>query len=519
MKCVRLGLILFLIFQKAVESYKILTLLYLCNGSMRNLFDPILLELAKKGNNVTVIASSPGTVKHENIQELEGLDIKTMIKSLPNPDFIDMRLKHTPINVWYLRDKWTSDCDKFYNVPAVKNILNSNDKYDLIFLNSYMNECTYGIAHHLNASTIMISVFPVQPWAASVTATPSPLSFVSHIYHVSSGSMRFGDRIMNIYQYARNSFLKYFYYVPAIERVYQKYVPNAPGVSEIESNVSLVMGAGHFSFSPLRPIMTGIVDELAGIHCRDPKPLPNEISRLIRKKGVDEDFIYFSFGSIVQGHKLPPKYKQAFISAFSKLNISVLWKYEVDYEDVGTLPSNIHMLKWFPQQDVLGHPKCKLFITHGGISSVTEALYHGVPIIGIPFFTDQDWNLKQAERIGVGVKLELEDVTEQVLDNLFHQFINEETYQKNADARSLLFRDRPLDVLSNAVWWVEHVLKHGGAEHLKSPARKLNFIQYYSIDIAVFLVLSGGFLLLFCYMLLRFGIQAVCTIVTKKSKG
>jgi glucuronosyltransferase len=38
----------------------------------------------------------------------------------------------------------------------------------------------------------------------------------------------------------------------------------------------------------------------------------------------------------------------------------------------------------------------KLFITHGGLGSVVEAKFHGVPIIGIPFFGDQMANVAAA---------------------------------------------------------------------------------------------------------------------------
>jgi glucuronosyltransferase len=50
---------------------------------------------------------------------------------------------------------------------------------------------------------------------------------------------------------------------------------------------------------------------------------------------------------------------------------------------------NILVRAWLPQQDLLGHPVVKVFLTHGGIHSVYEALWHGQPMVVMPLATDQ----------------------------------------------------------------------------------------------------------------------------------
>lgn len=44
----------------------------------------------------------------------------------------------------------------------------------------------------------------------------------------------------------------------------------------------------------------------------------------------------------------------------------------------------------------------KLFIAHGGSLGINEAVYEGVPVIGIPFFADQFINLKFIQEAGAG---------------------------------------------------------------------------------------------------------------------
>ena len=89
------------------------------------------------------------------------------------------------------------------------------------------------------------------------------------------------------------------------------------------------------------------------------------------------------------------------------------------------LPPNVKLSKWVPQQDVLGHPNTKLFITHGGLLSTQEATYHGVPLIGIPIFGDQDLNMKQAKRAGYALTVEILDMTEESLEKTITEILQD----------------------------------------------------------------------------------------------
>jgi len=67
--------------------------------------------------------------------------------------------------------------------------------------------------------------------------------------------------------------------------------------------------------------------------------------------------------------------------------VKAVWKWES--EEMNGSPDNVLLKKWLPQQDLIGHSKTKLFITHGGLMSTMEAIYHGKPMIVMPGFADQ----------------------------------------------------------------------------------------------------------------------------------
>lgn len=65
----------------------------------------------------------------------------------------------------------------------------------------------------------------------------------------------------------------------------------------------------------------------------------------------------------------------------------------------------------------LGHPNVKLFITHGGLMGTQEAVYCGVPQLGIPLFADQDLNIQAYETMGFAIKVAYEDITKETILN------------------------------------------------------------------------------------------------------
>ena len=54
-------------------------------------------------------------------------------------------------------------------------------------------------------------------------------------------------------------------------------------------------------------------------------------------------------------------------------------------------------------------------MSHGGGSSIIEALYYGKTIIGYPLASDQDGGLYRVERIGCGINLGPDPNSQEIL--------------------------------------------------------------------------------------------------------
>ena len=73
-----------------------------------------------------------------------------------------------------------------------------------------------------------------------------------------------------------------------------------------------------------------------------------------------------------------------------------------------------------------GHPKTRAFVTHGGANGLYEALYHAVPLVGIPLFGDQPHNLARLERLGVATVLDFNHLTADELTEALASVVTQE---------------------------------------------------------------------------------------------
>lgn len=69
------------------------------------------------------------------------------------------------------------------------------------------------------------------------------------------------------------------------------------------------------------------------------------------KNGV----IYFSMGSVWRSELIPKKITDGLLKVFGELKATVIWKYEGNLQN---LPKNVHIVKWAPQQSILGKFLC-----------------------------------------------------------------------------------------------------------------------------------------------------------------
>ena len=82
-------------------------------------------------------------------------------------------------------------------------------------------------------------------------------------------------------------------------------------------------------------------------------------------------------------------------------------------------------MDWLPQSDLLAHKDIKAFVSHVGHNSLYESAYHGVPLVAVPLFGDQQSNAKKAEHVGLGLAVDYKTSNVQQLFETIERVINE----------------------------------------------------------------------------------------------
>ena len=177
------------------------------------------------------------------------------------------------------------------------------------------------------------------------------------------------------------------------EDLLKKYTVGVSSWKQLILEAELIISMSDHLIDCHLPLMPNFI-RIPGMSCKPSQPLPDDLKELMTsaKNGV----VVMTFGSSVT--KMPDEIVMKFLEAFSQLNQTVVAKLSIPQGWV--VPKNIHIRSWLPQNDILGHPNTRLFITHCGNGGQYEALYHGIPMLGFPLFAEQHANAEKARERG-----------------------------------------------------------------------------------------------------------------------
>ena len=103
---------------------------------------------------------------------------------------------------------------------------------------------------------------------------------------------------------------------------------------------------------------------------------------------------------------------------------------QTDPSALGPLPAHVVVRRSVPQPEVLD--QASLFVTHGGMNGVNEAMYAGVPMLLVPQGADQPLVAGRVVELGAGLTIRNEDITEDAVRTLAGRLLDEPGFREAA---------------------------------------------------------------------------------------
>ncbi|KAM9305640.1 UDP-glucuronosyltransferase 1A5-like [Gastrophryne carolinensis] len=450
----------------------------------------VVEKLSQRGHEIVVVVPD-SSLQFKNLNQFTLKTFsapysKEFLESMIKDEVYDIFKHRTPLqNALNIYNKLMKLTD--FGIANCKALLRDNSimeywkttRFDAV-LNDPTVPCGAIVAEYLSIPIVFFMRGVLFGIDLEATQTPNPLSYVPRYFISFTDHMNFSQRVKNVLVRSAEMVMCHFFYAQFTQLasdILQKEV----NIVELYSRASIWLVRLDYVFEFPKPLMPNMVF-IGGVNCANKKPLNQEFEKLVNSSG-DHGFVVFSLGSMVS--EIPIHIAMDIAEALGSIPQTVLWKY------TGRVPSNLakntHLVKWLPQVDLLAHPKARAFVTHAGSHGIYEAICNAVPMVMLPLFADQMDNAKRIESRGAGITLNILDMTSVDLSNALKSVINLLSYKENIQRLSALHLDRPIHPLDLAVHWVEFVMRHKGAPHLRPAAHDLNWIQYHSLDVFAFL--------------------------------
>ncbi|KAI5710627.1 hypothetical protein M8J75_010261 [Diaphorina citri] len=434
-----------------VESANILAIFPSASYSHQMPFLAITRSLAQRGHNLTVITPNPSKEPIPNHTDIDISFTYNFWKAKGNETPL-INLQETQSSFQILRlfanIAYTVLETQFNSTPVqdfVKYLDKEKPTVDLLLYEKIMHTGYLGILPKIgHPPSIAILTLPLPcVLDSSLGYMCNPAVVPENMLMGFTNKMTFWERLQNhLFIFMMHIYLN-THVMKGQNELARKYFGHTgePTLQEMDRNKSLLMMTNSWLYQYPRPVFPNTIN-VGPTHIGDPKPLPEDLATWI--EGAEKGVIYFSLGT-----------------------------------------------------NLRTHPNVKLFIMQGGLQSLQEAVYFEVPMIGIPFFGDQEYNVKIIKNLGVGSYIDYDSINNENFYNLMKEILYNRSYMDTVKRISALSKTQMMSPRDTAVWWIEYVLKSGGnLRHLQPDHWDMPWYQYFGVDV-YFVLLSPVILILY----------------------
>ncbi|XP_011694146.1 PREDICTED: UDP-glucuronosyltransferase 2B18-like [Wasmannia auropunctata] len=499
-----------------IETAKILAIIAIPSYSHQIPYRPLWTTLSRRGHEIVLLTTDP--INDPSLTNLTEINFEFNYKLIRKINFVKNVGAQTWLNsvrtqVWSMSREVA---ENIYKHPEVHQLYapDSDRKFDVVIAETIKTPSLYALAHRFNAPLIGVSTFGLYNNNYYLLGAPVLSSHPSawEMEDDTGFNLSLWQRIKNFVRQWYHIYCVLNHFYPEQQAIAEKYLgKNIPDISDMERNISFAFYNQQEAISFVRPRTSNVL-AFGNFHIsKTPATLPEDLKKFITD--APNGCIYVSLGTNVMISSLPEHVQNIFRDVFISLPYKILWKHD---SELPNKPDNIYTAKWFPQQSILAHPNIRLFIYQGGLQSTEEAVYYTVPLLGLPVLADQYAQINKMVSLGVAKRLNLMDLSRESLNASIMEILSDKRYKKRMLKVKMLNEDKPYDVLEHVIWWIEFVIRHKGAPHLRTNIAHEPWYQRYDMDIIAILSIVI-FVTLLCTLVIIYKLLKIISNFTKIS--
>ncbi|XP_026831375.1 UDP-glucuronosyltransferase 2B1-like [Ooceraea biroi] len=482
--------------------------------------------LLQEGHRVHVMSIHEANIEDNLAQNLTYAifeDVMKEIRETSGHNFIEW-MDFSVFYMIYFEYSWgINTCEKIIQTKAAKELLEmiKHHEFDVIVQDITLHQCLYGLWQVAKAKTPIVGFIPFgpAPWLKEYTDCPNYPNMRPYGYAAVMRPANLWQRTLNVLYYIIDDFIRHYYFLPASQRLAEQYVGHKiKPLRELEKTIRIVLINSHFTFDNGIPLPPNAI-EVGGMHAQVQSVIGVDASHYeSMSKFLDEaenGVIVISLGTNVDWKHIGLNKLRAVVLALSKLKQQVLWKLNIDVPV--KMPDNVMAVKWLPQNDVLNHKNVKAIWSHGGLLSLQEAIWKGIPVVGMPFILEQRYEMEKLIAKGAGIRLDFNTLSMQSILNALEEIVYNKSYTENMKRLSNEYRDRSLPPLDLAIWSIEYVVRNPNG-NLASPIRSQSWMEKNLIDVYAILFFALVVKLLFDFFVLKMLYNYFCKSTPSKSR-
>ncbi|XP_050082330.1 UDP-glucosyltransferase 2-like [Anopheles aquasalis] len=490
-------LLLLIATERLADAAKILAIFPVPLKQHQLVYQPLIEELAYRGHDIVLVTTDPMDLQrsngtHQLADRIEQIDL-SFAYQLPvleqlNVDGLDGRdMLRKVFDVMR-----TISAEELQH-PAMQKLIkaasrsgadgstppsNKCIRFDVVIVEWSGVTLMNAFAEHFRAPLIGIANGGAFINAHEAVGNPNhPIGYPS-IFMPFSEDLSLLQRISSVLFTVWYRFYYYTEEIPAQNAIaISNFGDTISDLRQIEQNADLLLINCHQVLGNVRPVGPTTV-HLGGIHQRaSVRPLPDELALFLEQS--DAPIAYVNLAAPSGGLAGRARIEKL-VKTLEQLEVASVWSLNENSVPINT-SARIYQSYSVPQEDVLAHPKVRLFITDGGQINIEDAIQHRVPVVGISYSTSYEHYLRQIAKYEAGVISLIDFEPQSTFMDKLRDVFTIERYQDNINRLQRLVNDQPQTSMERAVWWIEYVARNGGAQQLR--VRQLSWFEYLMIDV------------------------------------